>query len=91
MHWGWKCTVHIELPDVGPGNVSQGVSPSLGIGVKAIFCAVSCLQSVKIRKCLLKMHGFKCIGGGSVPPPLSCQTLGRATGRKACCLALAEA
>ena len=37
------------------------------------------------------MPSFQCIGGGSVPPPMACRTLGRAARRKARCLALAEA
>ena len=34
-----------------------------------IFCVVSCWQNVKICECFLKMCGFHCIGGASVPPP----------------------
>ena len=55
------------------------------------FCGVSRSQHVKIHEDLLKMRGFQCIGGRSVPPPLSCRTLGRAMRRKAHRLALAEA
>ena len=56
-----------------------------------IFCVVSCWQNVKICECFLKMRSFHCIGGGSVPPPPNCRTLGWAARRKAHCLALAEA
>ena len=89
--WGQKCAAPIELPDVGLGVVLKGMSLGLDKGVNAVFFVVSCWQSVKIRECLLKMHGCQYIGGGSVPPALSCQTLGRVTHRKAHRLALAEA
>ena len=55
------------------------------------FCVVLCWQNVKICECLLAMPSFQCIGGGSVPPPMPCRTLGRAARRKARRLALAEA
>ena len=42
-------------------------------------------------ECLLATPSFQCIGGGSVPPPMACRTLGRAARRKARHLALAEA
>ena len=49
------------------------------------FCVVSCWQNVKICECLLGMPSFQCIGGGSVPPPITCQTLGRAARQKTRC------
>ena len=55
------------------------------------FSVVLCWQNVKIHECLLGMPNFQCIGAGSVPPPISCRTLGRAARRKARHLALAEA
>ena len=55
------------------------------------FSIVLCWQNVKICECLLAMPSFQCIGGGSVPPPISYRTLGRAARRKARRLALAEA
>ena len=55
------------------------------------FCVVSCWQNVKICESLLEMPSFQCIGGGSVPPPITCRTLGRAMRRKARRLPLAEA
>ena len=48
-------------------------------------------KNFKICECLLAMPSFQCIGGGSVPPPMPCRTLGRAARRKARRLALAEA
>ena len=42
-------------------------------------------------ECLLATPSFQCIGGGSVPPPMPCRTLGQAACRKARRLALAEA
>ena len=36
------------------------------------FCVVSCWQNVKICEGLLGMPSFQCIGGGSVPPPITC-------------------
>ena len=55
------------------------------------FCVVWYWKNVKICECLLGMPSFQCIGGGSVPPPMPCQTLGRAARRKARHLALEEA
>ena len=78
MHQGQKCIAPIELLDVGPGDAPKGAPPGLDKGVNAFSYGVSCFQSVKIRKDLLKMHGFQCIRGGSVLPPPSCYMLGRA-------------
>ena len=80
-----------SVADVGLGGAPKGPSPGLGVGVNAFVCGVSRLQGVKIREDLLKMRSFQCIGGGSVPPPISCRTLGRVARRKAHRLALAEA
>ena len=55
------------------------------------FSVVLCWQNVKMCGCLLATPSFQCIGGGSVPPPMPCRTLGRAACRKARRLALAEA
>ena len=55
------------------------------------FSVVLCWQNVKICECLLGMPSFQCIGGASVPPPMACQTLGRATRRMAHRLALPQA
>ena len=55
------------------------------------FCVILCWQSVKICEWLLATPNFHCIGGGSVPPPITCQMLGRAARRKARRLALAKA
>ena len=42
------------------------------------FSVVFCCQNFKICEYLLAMPSFQCIGGGSVPPPMPCRTLGRA-------------
>ena len=55
------------------------------------FSVVLCWQNVKMCECLLATPSFQCIGGGSVPPPMPCRTLGRAARQKAGRLALAEA
>ena len=55
------------------------------------FSVVLCCQNFKICERLLAMPSFQYIGGGSVPPPTPCRTLGRAARRKARRLALAEA
>ena len=55
------------------------------------FGVVSCRQNVTFCEGLLVMPSFQWIGGGSVPPPISCRTLGRAARQKARSLALAEA
>ena len=57
----------------------------------AFFCVVSCWQCVKSCEGLIKLRGFHCIGVGNVPPPMSCQTLGRTMRQKAHRLAWAEA
>ena len=54
------------------------------------FSVVLCWQNVKICECLLAMPSFQCIGGGSVPCPMACRTLGQAARQKARRLALAE-
>ena len=53
------------------------------------FSVVLCWHNVKMYECLLATASFQCIGGGSVPPPMACRTLGRAMRRKARRLALA--
>ena len=78
-------------PHTGPGDAPKDASPSLGGGADPFFCFVLCWQNVKFCECLLGMPSFQCIGGGSVPPPMPCRTLGRAARRKARRLALAEA
>ena len=55
------------------------------------FGVISCRQNVKICEGLLEMPGFQSIGGGGVPGPISCPTLGQAARQKARRLALAEA
>ena len=67
------------------------MSSGLGGGAESFFSVVLCWHNVKMCECLLAMSSFQCIGGGSVPPPMPCRTLGRAARRKACRLALAEA
>ena len=91
MHRGWQCAAPNGLPDAGPGGAPKGVSPSLGGGTNSLFSVVLCWQNFKSCECLLAMPSFQCIGGGSVPPPMPCQTLDRAARQKARCLALAEA
>ena len=66
-------------------RLALAVEPSLYLSF------VLCLQNVKFCACLLAMPSFQCIGGGSVPPPMACRTLGRAARRKARRLALADA
>ena len=78
-------------PHAGSGDARKGASPGLGGGADPFFCVVLCWQNVKICACLLATPSFQCIGGGSVPPPMPCRTLGRAVCRKARRLALAEA
>ena len=41
------------------------------------FSLSYCVANFKICECLLAMPSFQCIGGGSVPPPMPCRTLGR--------------
>ena len=91
MHRGRQCATPNALPDAGPGGALKGASPSLGRGAESFFSIVLCWQNVKICECLLATPSFQCIGGDSVPPPISCRTLGRAARRKARRLALAEA
>ena len=55
------------------------------------FSVVLCCQNVKFCEFLLAMPSFQCIGGGSVPPPISCRTLGWVARRKARRLAFAVA
>ena len=78
-------------PHVGPGDAPKGASPGLGGGANPFFCVISCCQNLKICECLLAMPSFQCIRGGSVPPPITCRTLGWVARRKARRLALVEA
>ena len=78
-------------PHAGPGDAPKGASPGLGGGAESFFSVVLCWQNVKMCGCLLATPSFQRIGGGSVPPPMPCRTLGRAARRKARRLALAEA
>ena len=55
------------------------------------FFIVLCWQNIKICECLLATPSFQCIGAGSVPPPMACRTLGRATRQMARRLALPQA
>ena len=91
MHRGWQCATPNGLPDAGPGGAPKGASPGLGGGADSLFSVVLCCQNFKICECLLAMPNFQCIGGGSVPPPMPCRTLGWAAHRKAGRLASAEA
>ena len=90
-HRGWQCAAPNALPDAGPGGAPKGASPGLGGGAESFFSLVLCWQNVKMRGCLLATPSFQCIGGGSVPPPMPCRTLGRAAHQKARRLALVEA
>ena len=84
--------VWFSLPlHAGPGDAPKGASLGLGGGAEPFFSVVLCCQNDKFCEFLLAMPSFQCIGGGSVPPPMPCRTLGRAARRKARCLALAEA
>ena len=56
-----------------------------------MFLCRVCLQFCEKMRCIAITRSFICIGGGVVPPPMSCRTLGRAMRRKARRLALAEA
>ena len=55
------------------------------------FSVVLCWQNVKTCECLLATPSFQCIGANSVPPPMACRTLGRATHRMVHRLALPQA
>ena len=91
MHRGRQCAAPNGLPDAGPGGAPKGASPGLGGGAESFFSVVLCWQNVKMCECLLATPSFQCIGDGSVPPPISCWTLGRAVRQKGRRLALAEA
>ena len=78
-------------PHAGLGDAPKGASPGLGGGAKPFFSVVLCCQNDEFCEFLLAMPSFQCIGGGSVPPPMACRTLGRAARQKARHLALAEA
>ena len=71
------------MTDAGPDDAPKGALFGLDGGVHAFFCIVSCWQCVKNYEELLKLHGFHCIGGGSVLAPMSCWKLGWAMRRKA--------
>ena len=62
MHWGRQCAGFNELPDAGPGDALKGALPSLGRGVNAFFCVVSCWQSVKNCEGLLNCAVFNALG-----------------------------
>ena len=74
----------------GPGGAPKGAWPGLGGGADSFFSVSYCVgKTLKVCECLLATPSFQCIGGGSVPPPTACRTLGRAMRRKARRLALA--
>ena len=76
--WARRCAKR-RVTGLGGGAITQ------------FFGVVLCWQNVTFYEGLLEMPSFQCIGGGSVPPPISCRTLGRAARQKARRLALAEA
>ena len=78
MLGGQQCAAPIELPHARLGDKLKAVLPGLDGGVNEFSYSVSFWQSVKIREGLFKVHGFQCIGGGSVLPPPSCRTLSQA-------------
>ena len=88
---GQQCAAPDALPDAGPGGAPKGISSGLGGGAESFFFVVLCWQNVKMCECLLATPSFQCIGGGSVPPPMPCRTVGWAARRKARRLALEEA
>ena len=55
-----------------------------------MFLYFPCWECVKNHVGLIKERCLGCTGGGGVPPPMSCRTLGWAMLRKAHYLALAE-
>ena len=59
---------------------------------RIFFSLLYCVgKNVKMCEFLLATPSFQCIGGGSVPPPMPCRTLGRVTRQMARCLALLQA
>ena len=65
-------------PHAGPGDAPKNASPGLGGGTEPFFSVILCWQNDKFCECLLATPSFQCIGGGSVPAPMACRTLGRA-------------
>ena len=75
---------------IGPSDALKGASPSLGKGVHGCFYVLFSWKRMKNYVELIKECGLGCTGGGCVPTPMSCQTLGWAMHRKTQCPALME-
>ena len=103
--WPWRtrrlyfsfvlCSQNVKngLPDAGLGRAARPMAPRLASAdaPSLYFSFVLCSQNVKICACLFAMPSFQCIEGGSLPPPMPCRTLGRATRPMARRLALRPA
>ena len=68
LHGGRQCTAPNELPNAGLGDAPKRRLSSLGGGVHAFSCVVSCWQCVKSHEGLVKVHGFHCIGAAVYHP-----------------------
>ena len=86
MHWGWKCPAPLSSCVLGWAMRRKARRLALAEGPLLFFGVVSCWQILTFCEGFLEMTSFQCIGGGSVPPPFSCQTLGRAVHRKGRCI-----
>ena len=86
-----KCNVFPYPRTLGQAMSQKARRLALAEAPIHFFWVVLCCHNVKFCEFLLGMLSFQCIRGGSVPPPMPSQTLGRAARRKARRLALAEA
>ena len=90
---GFHCIGDGSVPPPPNCRATHQKAHCLALAEAPILLSVSYSvnKMLKFVNVLLGMPNFQCIGGGSVPPPITYRTLGQAAHRMAHRLALAEA